>query len=411
MAGRPHAHRRQRAWAYADHGLGHQLLLSRRSRKADRCRDRMGPEHGLPGIHRRAPGDGRDLDVGWPAHRSDRRPRGDVDRHDHRLGRAPRAFPGARPGELFRGLGGARRRHALLSLRRGVRGLGAGCSDARTQGHFVPNSLRRLCLDGVLGNRPLPERSLWLARDAHDLRGDQSRHLPAPQLDWSLAARGKGEIRLPPRQRRPRRMVPCSKGACALSALLFSHSSCRSTALFSASSRCSWCRCSRRRDSLGQRRCGSPLSRGMASSPAGSSKYFSGATSRRWPSRASPSVSCPPHCYCFLSRAGELWLLVAFTLLLGASQGVITIVRGAVPLALFGAKGYGAVLGVIATPILIVNAFSPAVFALVVDRFGWQISLYALLGCSMVTWVAIELMSRWYEGAQVRARGRLAREA
>ena len=40
----------------------------------------------------------------------------------------------------------------------------------------------------------------------------------------------------------------------------------------------------------------------------------------------------------FLAR-GELWLLVAFTLLLGASQGVITIVRGAVPLALFGAKG------------------------------------------------------------------------
>jgi MFS family permease len=109
----------------------------------------------------------------------------------------------------------------------------------------------------------------------------------------------------------------------------------------------------------------------------------------------------------FFAR-GELWLLVAFTLLLGASQGVITIVRGAVPLALFGAKGYGAVLGVIATPILVVNAFSPAVFALLVDQFGWQASLYALLGCSVVTWIAIELMSRWYEGVQVRARRSLA---
>jgi MFS family permease len=101
----------------------------------------------------------------------------------------------------------------------------------------------------------------------------------------------------------------------------------------------------------------------------------------------------------FVAR-GDLWLLVAFTLLLGASQGVITIVRGAVPLALFGAQGYGAVLGMIATPILLVNAFSPALFALLVDRFGWQISLYALLGCSIVTWIAIELMSRWYDGAQ-----------
>ncbi len=107
----------------------------------------------------------------------------------------------------------------------------------------------------------------------------------------------------------------------------------------------------------------------------------------------------------FLAR-GDFWLLVAFTLLLGASQGVITIVRGAVPLALFGVTGYGAVLGLIATPILLVNAFSPAIFAFVVDRFGWQISLFALLACSIVTWIAIELMSRWYEGTQSRGRSR-----
>ena len=112
----------------------------------------------------------------------------------------------------------------------------------------------------------------------------------------------------------------------------------------------------------------------------------------------------------FLAR-GDLSQLVAFTLLIGASQGVITIVRGAVPLALFGAKGYGAVLGVIATPILLVNAFSPAIFALLVDQFGWQISLYALFGCSLVTCIAIELMSRWYEGAQARARNNLTTEA
>ncbi|MBM3225054.1 MAG: MFS transporter [Candidatus Tectomicrobia bacterium] len=102
----------------------------------------------------------------------------------------------------------------------------------------------------------------------------------------------------------------------------------------------------------------------------------------------------------FLLAGGEFWRLVVFTLLLGASQGVITIVRGAVPLALFGAQGYGAVLGLIATPILLVNAFSPALFALAIDRLGQPLSLYMLLGCSIVTWVAIELMSRWYENAQ-----------
>jgi MFS family permease len=107
----------------------------------------------------------------------------------------------------------------------------------------------------------------------------------------------------------------------------------------------------------------------------------------------------------FLAR-GELWLLVAFTLLLGASQGVITIVRGAVPLALFGAKGYGEVLGLIATPVLLVNAFSPAVFALMAERLGWQTSLYVLLGCSIATSIAMELMSRWYEATQESARDR-----
>jgi MFS family permease len=97
---------------------------------------------------------------------------------------------------------------------------------------------------------------------------------------------------------------------------------------------------------------------------------------------------------------GEFWLLVTFTLLLGASQGVITIVRGAVPLALLGAQGYGAVLGLIATPILLVNAFSPALFALIVDLVGWQNALYALLASATLTWFAIELMSRWYEGGR-----------
>jgi MFS family permease len=108
----------------------------------------------------------------------------------------------------------------------------------------------------------------------------------------------------------------------------------------------------------------------------------------------------PPALVLLMVAQGELWLLVAFTLMLGASQGVITIVRGAVPLALFGAEGYGAVLGLIATPILLVNAFSPTVFAVIVDQVGWHDAFYVLLACSILTCVAIELMSRWYDGAR-----------
>jgi MFS family permease len=105
----------------------------------------------------------------------------------------------------------------------------------------------------------------------------------------------------------------------------------------------------------------------------------------------------PPSLLLLLTGTGNLPLILAFTLLMGASQGVITIVRGAVPLALFGAKGYGAVLGIIATPILVINAASPTVFAWIVERWGWGPARMSLLvGCS-AAWLAMELMSRWYE--------------
>jgi MFS family permease len=94
---------------------------------------------------------------------------------------------------------------------------------------------------------------------------------------------------------------------------------------------------------------------------------------------------------------GNFQVLLAFTLLMGASQGVITIVRGALPLALFGAAGYGAVLGLVATPILIVIAAAPTLFALLIDRWGWQAAEGVLLATAGASWAAIELMTRWYE--------------
>lgn len=98
-----------------------------------------------------------------------------------------------------------------------------------------------------------------------------------------------------------------------------------------------------------------------------------------------------------LVAGGNFPVLLAFTLLMGASQGVITIVRGALPLALFGAAGYGTVLGVIATPVLIVVATAPTLFAMLVERWGWAAAEGLLLGTAAAAWLAIELMARWYE--------------
>ena len=116
------------------------------------------------------------------------------------------------------------------------------------------------------------------------------------------------------------------------------------------------------------------------------------------------AIGALPLSFLLLLFAGaNVQVILAFTLLMGASQGVITIVRGAVPLALFGANGYGTVLGFIATPILVVNAVSPSLFALVVDRWGWQAAQLALLACASASCLAMELMSRWYERNRRRA--------
>jgi MFS family permease len=58
----------------------------------------------------------------------------------------------------------------------------------------------------------------------------------------------------------------------------------------------------------------------------------------------------------------------AFALMFGGANGLVTITRGAVPLALFGASGYGHLMGRLAGPSLLVQAAAPLVMAFVVDR-------------------------------------------
>lgn len=54
---------------------------------------------------------------------------------------------------------------------------------------------------------------------------------------------------------------------------------------------------------------------------------------------------------------------VPFVLLYGASNGILTISRGALPLALFGARGYPVLMGRLALPILLAQAAAPMLTA------------------------------------------------
>jgi hypothetical protein len=58
----------------------------------------------------------------------------------------------------------------------------------------------------------------------------------------------------------------------------------------------------------------------------------------------------------------------AFAVMFGMCNGLITIARGALPLALFGAAGYGHMMGRIALPFLIMQAIAPLVLAFVAER-------------------------------------------
>ncbi len=58
----------------------------------------------------------------------------------------------------------------------------------------------------------------------------------------------------------------------------------------------------------------------------------------------------------------------AFAIMYGMANGLLTIARGTVPLALFGAAGFGAVLGRIARPSLAMQAVAPFALAIIEER-------------------------------------------
>jgi len=80
-----------------------------------------------------------------------------------------------------------------------------------------------------------------------------------------------------------------------------------------------------------------------------------------------------------------------FAVMFGLANGLGTIARGAVPLALFGAAGYGGIIGRIAGPALIVTAIAPVVIAFIAERISDPAALAAAavfaalsLGCFLL---------------------------
>jgi predicted MFS family arabinose efflux permease len=80
---------------------------------------------------------------------------------------------------------------------------------------------------------------------------------------------------------------------------------------------------------------------------------------------------------------------VAFTLLHGAGNGILTIAKGTLPLVLFGSLGYGLRQGMLMVPARVAQAFAPLLFGLLLDHWGTaSVAATALLGvaCALALW-------------------------
>ncbi len=75
----------------------------------------------------------------------------------------------------------------------------------------------------------------------------------------------------------------------------------------------------------------------------------------------------------------------SFAILFGLTNGLMTISRGTVPLALFGPSGYGGVIGRIAGPSLILQAAAPLVIAFAAERVSDPAALAIIAGMAALS--------------------------
>jgi MFS family permease len=97
-----------------------------------------------------------------------------------------------------------------------------------------------------------------------------------------------------------------------------------------------------------------------------------------------------------LGAAGVQWpLLVAFAVVYGSGNGVMTVVRGAVPAELFGRDAYGAINGAMAAPVTVAKAAGPLVAALLYSALGgYDDTLLVLIVVALVSTAVFALSTR-----------------
>ncbi|CAB3743320.1 hypothetical protein LMG1866_05851 [Achromobacter ruhlandii] len=102
-----------------------------------------------------------------------------------------------------------------------------------------------------------------------------------------------------------------------------------------------------------------------------------------------------------LLSGGHLVALAAYALLYGACNGLLTIARGTLPLALFDFRSYGALVGALLIPSFLLTAAAPVAYAYVVERHGSHAAMGISAGLATAILVAA-LALRWHFIARTR---------
>jgi MFS family permease len=96
----------------------------------------------------------------------------------------------------------------------------------------------------------------------------------------------------------------------------------------------------------------------------------------------------------FVLLGASAAVAAGFAILFGITNGLMTIARGTVPLALFGPSGYGRLLGRIARPALVMQAIGPLVLAFVAERFSDPAALALIAAFALAALVCFAAIRR-----------------
>ncbi|HLQ91507.1 MAG TPA: MFS transporter [Xanthobacteraceae bacterium] len=90
----------------------------------------------------------------------------------------------------------------------------------------------------------------------------------------------------------------------------------------------------------------------------------------------------------------SVWTAAIFMVMFGLANGLITIARGTLPLTLFGAVGYGATMGRLAGPFLVMQAIAPLCVAFIIELASDRAALVAVAALALISFASFAMMRR-----------------